>query len=225
MRHEIIKNPMGMVQFHLDKGESVTGEAGAMVYMKGNVETQTTVRRGGLFKAVKASVLGGETFFVNRFVAREDCCLLGLTGNRLGDLGVIPVTEELIVQSGAFVASTGSLELDTKWQGFSKGIFGTNLFMLKTSGSGNLFVNGLGGIVRIDLKGGERMILDNYQLVAMDAHLKYRITRHGNFKTTIFGGEALVLDISGTGTIHIQTKNMMELARALAPFMPKSRWT
>lgn len=222
VEYEIVKNPMGMVQFYMDAGENVTAEAGAMAFMKGRIETETTMRKGGLFKALKASVLGGESFFINRFVAHEDGCVLGLTGNRLGDLMAIPVDEEFIVQSGSYVASTGSIDLDTKWQGFSKGIFGTNLFMLKTTGSGELFVDALGGIVKLDLKRGERMILDNYQLVAMSSGLDYRVAKHGNLKTTIFGGEALVLELSGSGTIYMQTKNMMEFARDIAPFMPKS---
>jgi len=75
---------------------------------------------------------GGESFFVNEFVAEEDDCRLGLTGNMLGDITMIDVDQEFIVQSGSFVCSTTDLMLDTKWQGFSKGIFGSNLFMLKT---------------------------------------------------------------------------------------------
>ena len=221
MEYEIIKNPMGIVQFYMDDGDMVTAEAGAMVYMRGNIETVTTTRKGGLFKTLKASVLGGESFFVNRFVSHEDGSVLGLTGNRLGYMMMIPVDEEFVVQSGAFVASTGTIDLDTKWQGFTKGIFGTNLFMLKTSGRGELFVDALGGIIKIDLKHGEQLVIDNYQLVAMSSGLDYQVVKHGSLKTTIFGGEALVLEIAGSGTVYLQTKNMMEFARDIAPFLPK----
>ena len=93
-------------------------------------------------KSLKAAALGGESFFVNEFIAQENNCKLGLTGNMLGDIEVISVDEEFIVQSGSFVGSTSGLTLDTKWQGFTKGIFGSNLFMLKTVGIGDMFVNG-----------------------------------------------------------------------------------
>jgi len=164
-----------------------------------------------------------ESFFVNDFIAHTDNCTLGLTGNTLGDIEVIHVTEEFIVQSGAFVGSTGGLTLDTKWQGFTKGIFGTNLFMLKTVGTGDMFVNAWGGIIKKELKDGEKMILDNYQLVAMTSTASYRVTRHGGFKTSLFGGEALVIEIVGPGTVYLQTKNIMEFVRAIIPFLPKSR--
>ena len=221
MDYEIIKNPMGLIQFTMKKGETVTAEAAAMVFIKGNIETNTRMRKSGFLKSLKAAALGGESFFVNEFIAHEDDCKLGLTGNMLGDIEVIHVDEEFIVQSGAFVGSTGGLTLDTKWQGFTKGIFGSNLFMLKTMGMGDMFVNGWGGIVSTKLEAGEMMILDNYQLIALSSTADYRVTKHGSFKTTLFGGEALVIEIIGPGTVYMQTKNLMEFVRALIPFLPK----
>ncbi|MDH3658390.1 MAG: TIGR00266 family protein [Nitrosopumilus sp.] len=221
MQYEILKNPMGLIEFTLNKGEKVTAEAAAMVYIRGDILTETKMRKGGFLKSLKAAAFGGESFFVNEFIAQEDSCKLGLTGNMLGDIEVIKVEEEFIVQSGAFVGSTGDLSLDTKWQGFTKGIFGTNMFMLKTIGSGEIFVNAWGGILETKLQAGEKMIIDNYQLVALSSTASYRVTKHGSFKTTLFGGEALVMEIIGPGTVYIQTKNVMEFARALLPFLPK----
>jgi len=223
MDYEIVKNPMGLIQFSMNKGDKVTAEAAAMVFMRGDIETVTRMRKGGFLKSLKAAALGGESFFVNDFIANTDNCKLGLTGNTLGDIEVIHVTEEFIVQSGAFVGSTGGLTLDTKWQGFTKGIFGSNLFMLKTVGTGDMFVNAWGGIIKKELKDGEKMILDNYQLVALSSRASYRVTKHGGFKTTLFGGEALVIEIVGPGTVYLQTKNIMEFVRAIIPFLPKSR--
>ncbi len=221
LEYEIVKNPMGLIEFVLNKGEKIVAEAAAMVYIRGNIRTETRMRRGGFFKSLKAAAFGGESFFVNEFIAEEDNCKLGLTGNMLGDIEVIDVNEEFIVQSGAFVCSTIDLTLDTKWQGFTKGIFGSNLFMLKTVGTGQMFVNGWGGILKKKLETGEKMILDNYQLVALSSTASYRVTKHGNFKTTLFGGEALVIEIIGPGTVYLQTKNIMEFVRALIPFLPK----
>ncbi len=221
MEYEIVKNPMGLIEFTLNKGERITAEAAAMVFIKGNVKTETRMRKGGFLKSLKAAALGGESFFVNEFIAGEDNCTLGLTGNMLGYIEVIDVNEEFIVQSGAFVGSTTDLTLDTKWQGFTKGIFGSNLFMLKTVGTGKMFVNAWGGIISKKLEQEEKMILDNYQLVALSSTAEYRVKKHGGFKTTLFGGEALVIEITCPGTVYIQTKNIMEFTRALIPFLPK----
>lgn len=221
MNYEIIKNPMGLIEFTLKKGESVTAEAAAMVFIRGEIETNTRMRKSGFFKSLKAAALGGESFFVNEFIAHEDDCTLGLTGNMLGDIEVIHVDEEYIIQSGAFVGSTNGLTLDTEWQGFTKGIFGSNLFMLKTMGKGDMFVNGWGGIISKKLEPGEKMILDNYQLVALSSSAQYRVSKHGSLKTSLFGGEALVIEITGPGTVYMQTKNFMEFVRAIIPYLPK----
>jgi len=223
MNYEILKNPMGMIHVTMNIGDKITAEAGSMVFIKGNIETVTGMRPGGFLKSLKTMALGGESFFVNNFVAREDGCILGLTGNVLGDISVIPVDEEFIVQSGAYVASTDNLTLDTQWQGFTKGIFGSNLFMLKTIGTGDMFVNAWGGILSMELQEGEKMILDNYQLVAMSSSASYTIGKHGGLKTTIFGGEALVIEIVGPGKVYYQTKNFTEFVRYLIPFLPQRR--
>lgn len=138
-------------------------------------------------------------------------CLVGLTGNMLGDIESIPTEQEMIIQSGAYVASIGDITLDTQWQGFKRGIFGSSLFMLKTVGTGEIFVNAYGGIIQKELKEDETMTIDNYHLVAMSGTISYDIRKHGNLKTTIFGGEALVIEVKGPGDVFLQTKNIMSL--------------
>ena len=83
LKYEIMKNPMGLIEFTLNRGEKVTAEAAAMVFMRGDIITETRMRKGGFLKSLKAAALGGESFFVNEFIAQEDGCTLGLTGNML----------------------------------------------------------------------------------------------------------------------------------------------
>ncbi len=47
--------------------------------------------------------------------------------------------------------------------------------------------------------------------------------KHGSLKTTLFGGDALVIEIVGPGIVYLQTKNIMEFVRALIPFLPNRR--
>jgi uncharacterized protein (TIGR00266 family) len=212
MQYQIVKNPMSMVEIQMGKGERITAESGALVFMKGNIEIKTKMREGGFFKSLKLKALGAESFFVNDYIAQEDGCLLGLTGPPVGDIVQISFNGDgYIVQSGAYIASTLGIELDTKWQGFTKGIFGSELFMLKAVGSGDMFVNAYGGIIQKQLGNEEKMVLDNYHLVAMSASANYKVMKLGGLKTTILGGEGLVTEITGPGTVYLQTKNLKEL--------------
>ena len=213
MHYQILKEPMAMLEIQLNEEEEVTGEAGAMVYIKGNIEVKTTTRSGGgFFKKFKVAALGRQSFFVNNYVAHEDNCLIGLTGPPIGDIVRMPINANdgggLIVQSGAYIASSTGVMLDTEWQGFKKGIFGSGLFMLKANGEGDLFVNAYGGIIQKDLKDNEKMILDNHHLVALSENSNYRVMKFGGLKTTILGGEGLVTEITGPGSVYFQTKNI-----------------
>lgn len=218
MRHRIRDNPMGVIEFELDRGDVVNAEAASMVWMRGDLAVETKQRKGGLLKSLKSSVLSGESFFINEYTANADGCSLGITGNALGDLTPITVDRQFYVQSGSYVCSTGDLTLDTQWQGFKRGLFGTNLFTLKTVGEGEMFVDCWGALLSRVLERGEAMIIDNYQIVAFE-EMWYDVIKHGNMKTTIFGGDALVTRFVGPGTVYYSTKNPMEVARALAPYM------
>jgi len=194
------------------KGETITAEAGALVFMKGDIEIDTKMR-SGILKTVKVSFLGNESFFVNKYTAKEEGCVLGLTGPPIGDIFEISINNDtgFIVQSGSYIASTPGVEIDTKWQGFTKGIFGSELFMLKVTGEGKVFCNAYGGIIEKKISSGEKFILDNYHLVALSLTSDYRVTKFGGLKSTILGGEGLVTEIFGPATVYFQTKNLKEL--------------
>lgn len=211
MQFQVLKEPMALLDVSLDSGEKITAESGAMVYMKGDIEIKTRTREGGLLKKLKVTALGGESFFVNDYVAHGECSI-GLTGPPLGDIVHLDVRQGIgfIVQSGSYVASTSEVVLDTKWQGFSKGLFGSEFFMLKATGQGDLFLNAYGGIIHKQLAAGEKLTLDNYHLVALSDQANYKVIKVGGMKTTILGGEGLATEITGPGSVYFQTKNIRE---------------
>ena len=203
---------MAILEVHLGKGESIIAEAGALVYMKGEIDIHTKLR-ANVLKTVKVSFLGSEPFFVNEYTAKEDGCTIGLTGPPAGDIVEIPITQNdgYIIQSGSYIASTTDVDIDTKWQGFTKGIFGSEFFMLKVTGNGKVFCNVYGGVLQKQLASGEKMTLDNYHLVGLTLNSEYKVRKFGGLKSTILGGEGLVTEIMGPATVYFQTKNLKEL--------------
>lgn len=216
MHYSIIKEPMALLEVQMSAGEKITAESGAMVYMRGDIEIKTRTREGGFLKKLKVTALGGESFFVNDFIARTDCAI-GLTGPPIGDIVRLDVKQGAgyIVQSGSYVASTQNVVLDTQWQGFTKGLFGSEFFMLKATGQGDLFVNAYGGIIQKDLAPGEKMTVDNYHLVALGEQAKYNVIKVGGVKTALLGGEGLATEITGPGSVCFQTKNLREFVDLL----------
>ncbi len=206
-----------MLVVKLDVGQSITGEAGAMTYMSPNINVKTKMREHGILGSLGLSFLGGQSFFVNDFSATGGAGELGLVSAPLGDIEVMAVRPDkgYIIQKAAYVASTSGVNLDIQWQGFTKGLFGQGLFMIKVSGSGDLFINAFGALDRHMLGAGERLIVDNFHLVAFSDSCQYKVTRFGGLKETILSGEGLVTDITGPGEVYIQTKNVREFAQWL----------
>ncbi|RDD53419.1 MAG: TIGR00266 family protein, partial [Candidatus Korarchaeota archaeon NZ13-K] len=69
MRYEITSRPSySLLKLSLSPGESVTAEAGALIFMSPDFEVQTGAY-GGVFRSLKRALLGGESIFLNTFRA------------------------------------------------------------------------------------------------------------------------------------------------------------
>ncbi len=213
MKYEIKYEPSyAMLVVDLEAGEKITGEAGAMTYMTPSIDVVTHRRERSILGTIGVSILGGQSLFVNDYVAKGGRGQVGLAAAPVGDIQVLRVEpgRGFIVQKAAYLASTDDVELDVKWEGFTKGVFGQGLFMIRVYGRGDLFVNTFGAIDRHELGPGEEMVVDNFHLVAFSDSCDYKVTRFGGWKETILSGEGFVTRIRGPGEVYIQTKNLRE---------------
>ncbi|MEM2848914.1 MAG: TIGR00266 family protein [Candidatus Bathyarchaeia archaeon] len=216
MKYEIKYSPnYSVLEVSLEQSEIIVAEAGAMIYMTPQITVKTRKRESeSLWRSIKTTVLGSESFFINEYIAEKGPGKVGFAPAPVGDIQPLKVEpwRGLILQKSAYLASTEGIHLDTEWQGFKKGLFGQSLFMLKVSGEGLLFVNAFGAIDHHTLKPGESLIVDNYHLVAFDDSCEYTVRKFGGLKSTILGGEGLVTEIQGPGEVYIQTKSIREFA-------------
>lgn len=201
-----------MLVIHLKPNESITAEAGAMTYMTPSVQVQTHKREKSILGTIGLSILGQQSFFVNDFTAINSPGEVAFVSAPIGDVEKIDITPTsgYIIQKSAYIASTSGVNLDVQWQGFTKGLFGQGLFMIKVTGQGPLFINTFGALDRHTLKPGEILTVDNFHLVAFSDTCQYEVKKFGGWKETILGGEGLVTEITGPGEVFIQTKNLKE---------------
>ena len=218
MEYKIKYRPSySMLVVYLDQDESIMAEAGAMSYMTPNIEIRTRMRQRSIWSALKLSVIGAQSFFVNEYIARNGPGEIGLVAAPIGDVTVLKVSpgRGYIIQKASYIASTPNISLDIKWQGFTKGLFGQGLFMIKVEGEGDLFINTFGAIDRHDLLPGEKLIVDNFHLVAFSSSCNYVVRRIGGLKELFLSGEGLVVEITGPGEVYLQTKNLSEFVNWL----------
>ncbi len=219
MKYRILAKPSySLLELELEAGEEVIAESGAMVYMR-NVELVTEVK-GGIFGGLKRAMLGGESFFINRYLAKGKA-LLGLAPPYNGDITHINLSGRIYAQSGAFLASSPSINIDTKWGGAKTFFAGEGLFLLKLEGVGDLFLSSFGGIEEINVDG--KLAVDTGHIVAFEEGLDFRITKVGGLKATILSGEGLVAEFNGKGKVWIQTRSIGEYIGWLASLLPSQK--
>jgi len=202
-----------MVVIKLNPDESIVGESGAMTYMSSSIEARTRARKG-IIGSLGLKLFGGQSFWINDYVAVGQPGEIGFVSAPIGDIEKLDLDGKkgYIIRKESYVASSSSVDLDLQWEGFTRGLFGQGLFMMKVHGTGDLFINTFGAIDRHDLKGGESLIVDNFHLVAFSDACNYTVEKFGGLKETILGGEGLVTRITGPGEIYLQTKNPREFA-------------
>jgi len=213
MKYEIKYRPSySMLVVTLEQGDHIVAEAGAMTYMDPSIEVHTRKREKSLLGSLGLAVIGRQSFWVNEYNAPQGSGEVAFVAAPVGDIEVLEVRQSqgYIVQKAAYIASTENVDLDVKWEGFTKGLFGQGLFMLKATGNGNLFINTFGAIDKHTLAPGQTLIVDNFHLVAFSDTCNYKVTKFGGLKETLLGGEGLVTQITGPGDIYIQTKNLKE---------------
>ena len=203
----------------LPAGGAVRVEGGAMASTRGDVQVATSTQ-GGFMRGLKRT-LGGESFFVNDFTSGSGG-IVGVAPVLPGDMVMVTLAgQDLLVQSGSWVASDTSVDVDSKWGG-AKGFFsGAGLILLRCSGQGDLLVSAYGAIRQLDLAPGEKLTLDNGHIVAFDASVQYSVKKAGSWKTTLLGGEGLVTDFTGPGRVWMQTRSSAELIGWLDARLPR----
>lgn len=221
MDYEILNRPSySLLKLYMKGGESIEAEAGAMVSMSQEIEIETSAK-GGVFGALKRNILGGESFFINKFKAIDNGELL-LAPALPGDMARTELKGKTIyVQSGSYIASSNEINVNTKWGGAKTFFSKEGLFLLKISGTGNLFISSFGAIHEIELEEGQKYTVDTGHMVAFEEGVNYTVKRVGGLKSTLFSGEGLVVELTGPGKIMIQSRSTDSFLSWLIPKLPE----
>jgi len=222
MEYEITGDNLQLVTLHVQGGETVYAEAGAMNHMSSNMDMQAKAK-GGLMKGLKRMV-SGESFFITEFTPQGDG-FVAFGGNVPGKIEAIQISpgNEFMAQRDAFLCAESGVDMDIAFtKKLGAGFFGGEGFILqKYSGQGTVFIHACGDFIVKDLEPGETLKVDTGSLVGFESSVKYDITRAGGIKTSLFGGEGIFLTtVTGPGKVIIQSLSISNLAAALSSHLP-----
>jgi len=223
MRVDLRHNPsFAAARVALDPGEKLRAESGAMMATSSGVAVESSTQ-GGLMKGLKRSVLGGESLFITTFTAPGGGGWVDVAHHLPGDIIVAGVTTDqpMSVTRGCWLASSGGVELDTRWGGFKNLFGGEGGFLVHASGQGTILLACYGALDTIELAAGESVTIDTGHVVAFSPAIGSQIRKvAAGVLATLKSGEGLVFDFTGPGWVMTQTRNPSALQAWIRQMMP-----
>ena len=226
MKYEILyPEAFPVVKILLNRGEKIKAESDAMIAMSPTITVEGKME-GGILSGLARKFLSGESMFFQELHATRGAGEV-LIGHALPG-GILDLELDgsygLTVQQNGFLASTDGIEVSTKVQNLSRGLFsGEGFFVLNVTGKGIVFVSSYGVIHPINLDDGEEIIIDNGHLVAWADYMDYKIEKASSGWISSFtSGEGLVCRFRGPGVVLIQTRNPDAFKGWIRSMMPPS---
>jgi uncharacterized protein (TIGR00266 family) len=209
----VIGDVMQAVVIPLAGGQEVQAEPGALLYMAGDVEMDSTMK-GGLWGGLRRMV-AGESLFITRFRSRTQG-QVAFAAPHPGKLRQIDLDGTAwLCQRDSFLCATEGVEIGIAFtKRFGAGLFGGEGFILeRLSGSGTVFIHAGGNLVEFELLPGQSLRVDTGCIVGFEETVQYDIQFVGGFKNALFGGEGLFLaTLTGPGKCILQTLPFSRLA-------------
>lgn len=234
IEYEIIGNSMQLVEIHLDPGETVIAEAGALSYLEQGIEFETRMGDGSdpdqgilgsLFSAGKRMIMGESVFtthFSNEGKEKRAVAFGAPYPGSIMALDLKALGGKVICQKDAFLCAALGTRIDITFnKRLGAGLFGGEGFILeKLSGDGLAFIQAGGTVIEKKLN-GEKLRVDTGCLVGFTEGIEYDIERAGGLKSMLFGGEGLFMaTLEGQGSVWIQSLPFSRMADRILASAP-----
>ncbi len=203
------------VVISLQPGEKITSEAGAMMFISGDIAMEVEMP-GGLMGGLKRKMLAGESLFVTHYTAKG-AGAVGITGPFPGSIRQHELDGEIICEKHAYLGHHGDIEIQSAFaqklgMGFRGG--GEGFFLQRLKGKGTVWLHGGGDFVDFDLVAGQRLVVDTGCMVMIEPTVGYDVKMQGGVAKSLFGGEGLFLvHMTGPGHVTLQTLPFSRTAR------------
>jgi uncharacterized protein (TIGR00266 family) len=191
----------------LQPGEQLTSEAGAMMFISGDISMDVEMP-GGVMGGLKRKLLAGESLFLTRYQANGPGAV-GITGPFPGSIRQHELDGEIICEKHAYLGHYGEVEIESALaQRLGMGVRGggEGFFLQRLKGKGTVWLHGGGDFLDFDLADGQTLVVDTGCMVMVEPTVKYDVKLQGGVKRSVFSGEGLFLvHMTGPGHVTLQT--------------------
>ena len=233
--YRIHGDDLQFVEVELDPGETVIGEAGAMMFLDSDVKFETKLGDGSdpdqgklrSFWGAAKRVMSQESFFITHFTnegrGKQTVAFSAEFPGKIVPMDLGALGGEIIAQKDAFLCAALGTKLDIAFQRPMAGLFGGEGFILqRLQGDGLAFVSVGGTVIERELR-NEKVLVDTGCLVAFEPSVDYSIEQVDGLKSWLFGGEGLFLaSLSGYGKVWLQSLPFSRLANRIIANAPSA---
>lgn len=223
MEYNIInENDFPILEVTMEKDSEFKLETGAMLSMTNDIALEGK-RNGSLLGALGKVFAGGENFFITTAKSSNDGEKINVAPKGFGSIKHIELDGNVnwYLEDGKFLASDPTVDIEVKRQkGVLTGLVGGTggFFVLKTAGAGNLFIESFGSIIEVEVTPDKPITVDNSHVIGWEETVHHEI----KMASGVFGfktGEGLVIKLSGTGKVLIQSREIGNFAGLVSPYL------
>ena len=191
----------------LDAGEKLVSEAGAMMFISGEIAMDVEMP-GGVGGALKRKLLAGESLFLATYSARG-AGAVGLSGPFPGSIRQHELEGEILCERHAYLAHVGDVRIEPALaQRAGMGVLGggEGFVLQRLQGTGTVWLHAGGDFLDFDLADGQTLVVDTGCVVMVEPSVRYEVKMQAGIKRSLFGGEGLFLvHMTGPGHVTLQT--------------------
>lgn len=203
MEYNVTSTPGSALEINLRKGESVIAEKGVFLYGNGLFEfhKEYEIRQG---RSWLAAILGSKSMSYNKFASIDNVSLVFAPEDN-AEIVAIPITNTnaVFIEADSHLARYGEITLELKSNGVKNALL--DGWKLRAEGVGLLFIKGYGSIKEVALTEGMSFVADEEALLAYTEGVVLKPIS-GGWKSFLLSGEGFLLQVSGSGTLWLQTK-------------------
>lgn len=230
MKAEIKGSTMPVLEMILDPGEAVISDHGELSWMTTNMQmTQTTSAGGsaggggGLMAGLKR-VVGGGSIFLTRYEPTGGAGMVAFAAKLPGhiiSMEVAPGRGYMVHRHGWLCGTPGIVPTMGFQQSLAGMAFGGEGFVLqRLEGEGSAWVELSGELTSYDLAAGQGLIVHPGHIGAFQESVSFQVSRLKGIANRYAGGDGhWIVNLTGPGTVWLQSMPMSNLAAALRPFL------
>jgi uncharacterized protein (AIM24 family) len=215
MQEQVHGTTMPVLSIHLQPGESVVAEVGEFSWMTDAIQMSTGITSDRGY---------GSPVLTSTYTAQGGPGTISFAAKVPGSIVPVDVGQgtEYLVHRHGFLAGTPGIEISVGFQqSFRAGIFADEGFVLhRIGGQGRAWAELSGQVIPHELAPGESLRVHPGHVGLFPASVAFQLVRVPGITNRYFGGDAhYFAELSGPGTVWLQSMPLPQLAASLIPYL------